>query len=1012
MVGRSPAHPTEGGETVLRQRRLAWTGALLALAATAGLSECRAGEDEAALRKAVIEAAKGRKRITFYIDMMGRPARARLRDADAEGVEISVRGMTTPLAWEKMAPVRFAGLAKRCVGGDAKLLLALARYCAGQGLGKEAESALEAARKAGASAEEIKKVSSNLASARGNGAGRPANQAVKTNGGTGVSGAELVGISVEDHSGVARRNWPVTGGIPFPKGKVKDVARVGLVGRPSQARVLSRWSDGSVKWALLDYQTDLPPKGRAKDKVVLSGARVAAAAGNSVSDGGSITVDTGAIKFSVSKSRFEFISEAWVDLDGDGSYAESERVIRRGGQDHFYDLQVEPPKRDASPYRARNLLTGESRPVKQSNPRVRGGSRWISAAPKDARTSRVSAKGGSYSAQVVEHGPMRTVVRLKGTFGGGGDSNQYTIWIHAYRGKPFLRIQHNFVFRGDPQKEFFRRMGLALPLAFDGPPKFSAAGAGGVSQLGARENAYLFSTGPHDVFHLEHKGFGLDWEAGAGKGAPKRGREKTAGWIDVTGARFGMTASFRDMAYKYPKELSYDAKAKALTAWIWPDHGDLVLDMRASGYPDGMQGVSFSHDVLLNFHGPGEAGRAAATAAALDDPLEPYANPEWYSYRGTKAAGMIMPHDDKQFPKAEAVLATRTAFIERAMTEWGWLGMLNYGDHLWAYRYNDSGRTLGTWGMGGSGDHYDGWRRGNTMVTYRMQMQYLRTGEYRYRRAAHAHLTFLRDALIKHHSSTNPKHNGVGRRHSAYWGATKGNDRTGGTAMDGYGTNWLGHYLHWNLTGDWRTHEVIGELRGCFTRLGNTVLNQPSGGAYVALKLFGGIPGHEACLGEAGGFLKMAVERTSKPGDYWRDCTWWFGYGLYLQDSNDDTIRQAILDFWKRCRHGQDNYRMYWQRDSASAVYWAAEGNEAVRKACYEELLKYGNSEVAGDRRVPMQHAFYQQHGVRGCFTSDMQSLEKVVAHSVWRAKDDILQQQWGEPLSLAVIDHYRRSSK
>jgi len=1011
MGGPWAARPTEGGETVLRQKLFPWTGIIFALAATAGLSECHAGEDEAALRKAVIDAAKARKRITFYIDMMGAPARARLRGADADGVEMSVRGMTTPLAWEKMAPVRFAGLAKKCVGGDAKLLLTLARYCAGHGLGKEAESALEAARKAGASAEEIGKVSANLASARGNGAARPAGQAAKTNGGTGVSGAELVGISVEDHSGVARRSWPVTGGIPFPKGKVRDVARVGLAGRPSQARALSRWSDGSVKWALLDYQTDLPPKGRAAEKVVLSGARVAAAAGNSVSDGGSITVDTGAIKFSVSKSRFEFISEAWVDLDGDGSYAESEKVIRRGGQDHFYDLQVEPPKRDASPYKARNLLTGESRPVKHSRPKASGGSRWISVAPKDARTSRVSAKGGSYSAQVVEHGPLRTVVRLKGSFGGGGDSNQYTIWIHAYRGKPFLRIQHNFVFRGDPQKEFFRRMGLALPLAFDGPPKFSAAGARGASQMGAGENAYLFSTGPHDVFHLEHKGFGLDWEAGAGKGAPKRGREKTAGWIDVTGARFGVTASFRDMAYKYPKELSYDAKAKALTAWIWPDHGDLVLDMRSSGFPDGMQGVAFTHDVFLNFHAPAGAARAATVAAALDDPPQPYATPEWYSYRGTKAAGMMMPHDDKQFPKSEAVLATRTAFIERAMTEWGWLGMLNYGDLFWAYRYNDSGRTLGTWGMGGSGDHYDGWRRGNTMISYRMFMQYLRTGEHRYWRAAEAHLKHVRDALVKHHSTAHPKYNGLGRRHSAYWGAPRAG-YSGGTAIDGYGSNWMGHYMHWNMTGDWRTHEVMHELRGAWKRLGNTAVHEISIGAYVGLKVIGGVVGHEGALGEGAKFQQTGIRRASTPGDAWRDCTMFFGYSVYLPDHDDQPIRKAILDWWRAGKHGRDKYNFYWHRDAVSAVYWAAEGHPEIRKACYNELVKEASCETAGDRRVPMQHAFYQQHGIRGCFTSDMPSLERVVAHSVWRAKDDVMKLQWDEPLIMAVIDHYRRSSK
>ena len=61
---------------------------------------------------------------------------------------------------------------------------------------------------------------------------------------------------------------------------------------------------------------------------------------------------------------------------------------------------------------------------------------------------------------------------------------------------------------------------------------------------------------------------------------------------------------------------------------------------------------------------------------------------------------------------------------------------------------------------------------------------------------------------------------------------------------------------------------------------------------------------------------------------------------------------------------------------------------------------------------MPGQLAFYKAHGVKGCFTCDMPSLERVVAHSIWRAKDDIMQQQWGEPLSMAVVDHYRRQKR
>gem|GEM_PF-6123360 len=109
-----------------------------------------------------------------------------------------------------------------------------------------------------------------------------------------------------------------------------------------------------------------------------------------------------------------------------------------------------------------------------------------------------------------------------------------------------------------------------------------------------------------------------------------------------------------------------------MTAWIWPDHGGQVLDLRASGWPDGMQGVSVTHEIMYAFHGPVADQYSEEMAAAFNDMPQPYVNPEWYSYRGTKAAGMLMPHDDEQFPNTEAYLATGTAFIERSMTEDGW----------------------------------------------------------------------------------------------------------------------------------------------------------------------------------------------------------------------------------------------------------------------------------------------------------------------------------------------------
>ena len=58
---------------------------------------------------------------------------------------------------------------------------------------------------------------------------------------------------------LARAGEPVTVGVPLPRGLARrtdgwrlesaDGTRV-----PVQARALDRWSDGTIRWALLDFQ--------------------------------------------------------------------------------------------------------------------------------------------------------------------------------------------------------------------------------------------------------------------------------------------------------------------------------------------------------------------------------------------------------------------------------------------------------------------------------------------------------------------------------------------------------------------------------------------------------------------------------------------------------------------------------------------------------------------------------------------------------------------------------------
>jgi hypothetical protein len=66
--------------------------------------------------------------------------------------------------------------------------------------------------------------------------------------------------------------WPVTCGIPFPKGELGSERNVMLAdgaGRtvPLQTEVTSRWSDGSVRWLLLDFRH----AGNSRDYVVTYG---------------------------------------------------------------------------------------------------------------------------------------------------------------------------------------------------------------------------------------------------------------------------------------------------------------------------------------------------------------------------------------------------------------------------------------------------------------------------------------------------------------------------------------------------------------------------------------------------------------------------------------------------------------------------------------------------------------------------------------------------------------------
>ncbi len=68
--------------------------------------------------------------------------------------------------------------------------------------------------------------------------------------------------AVDTHS-TSRRGEPVTIGVPMPRGLQHSTSSWWVRGHdgrliPAQFKVLDRWSDGSVRWALADFQADVP----------------------------------------------------------------------------------------------------------------------------------------------------------------------------------------------------------------------------------------------------------------------------------------------------------------------------------------------------------------------------------------------------------------------------------------------------------------------------------------------------------------------------------------------------------------------------------------------------------------------------------------------------------------------------------------------------------------------------------------------------------------------------------
>jgi hypothetical protein len=145
----------------------------------------------------------------------------------------------------------------------------------------------------------------------------------------------LCSIIITEASGIDRFDEPVTVGLPFPRGILSESQQLSLLNHrhhqqvPLQVEVLDRWVDGSVQWALLDFQATvaagetmeyhLQPYGEGPPDqapgIVLTQFQ------------GTWTVDTGVCRFTLNTDTLRLFDEVVSEGEVIGTGAENQIVL-------------------------------------------------------------------------------------------------------------------------------------------------------------------------------------------------------------------------------------------------------------------------------------------------------------------------------------------------------------------------------------------------------------------------------------------------------------------------------------------------------------------------------------------------------------------------------------------------------------------------------------------------------------------------------------------------------------
>jgi len=402
------------------------------------------------------------------------------------------------------------------------------------------------------------------------------------------SGAMAVPLLVKEPAGLRADGVPVSAVVPLPRGTFQDTTCLRVTDGagqsvPAQFEVLTRWwaDDGSLRHVQVHFRADVEPytgpaAGEATYHLRDDGAGQAAAdLGLRVDEtGDAVTVETGPLRFTLSKRAFNLFDEVWLDQDGDGVFAPDERVVSSGATHG-------------------GVLTGRL--------------------PGDVQHD---AQRDDVIFTVEEAGPLRAVIRVEAPtlfFGTDDHTHGFAARIYAYAGASHVKVDYQLQNSARNARYswplYFEELRLDVGLELDaGATVRVGLGDGTVLSRALDADGLFLAQTFHDAFSVYDRPY--DEVIASGKQAD--------GVIDVSDGQRGVTVAVRHFWQTWPNGLGVHPDGR-VSVELFPSWSATWEEAQAGFNPTGLYWLEdMQHtlkEVLFHFHGPGVTDQAIVERA-------------------------------------------------------------------------------------------------------------------------------------------------------------------------------------------------------------------------------------------------------------------------------------------------------------------------------------------------------------------------------------------------------------